>query len=212
MIKAVSFDLDGTLVTKDYIDYFWLELLPSLYSKAHGIGLDRGKREVLMMYDEVGEEDLRWYLPRYWLRKLGLGVELEDLLEDLKRLVRPYDDALRIVKLLRGSYRLVILTNAAWEFVRVVLESIPLFGESFDLALSCVTHFALTRKTAGFYRAALKVLGLRPEELLHVGDDPHYDKEVPKSLGIRALYLSREGGGDISRLTELVNYLRLQKL
>ena len=164
------------------------------------------------MYDEVGEDDLRWYLPNYWLRRLGLSVEIEDLLEELKKLVRPYDDALRAVQLLKRSYRLAILTNASWEFVRVVLEAIPLFRESFDVTLSCVTHFALPRKTAKFYKAALRVLGLKPAELLHVGDDPRYDREEPRRLGIKALHLDRRGGGDISQLTELLYHPETQKL
>ena len=208
-IRAVSFDLDDTLVERSYVDYFWLDLLPLLYAEQNDLDLEEAKRRVYAYYDYVGQEDLRWYLPSYWFKRLGIEVELEEILQELKPLVRPYDDALKVIELLGSSYMLAILTNAAMEFVYVVLDAVPLFKNSFKVILSCVTNFALPRKNERFYRLALKVMGLSPSELVHVGDDLLYDREVPRRSGVRAFQIDRSGKmGDISTLLELPGLLR----
>jgi len=30
MVKVVSFDMDGTLIQKDYVEHVWLEAIPEL--------------------------------------------------------------------------------------------------------------------------------------------------------------------------------------
>ena len=174
-MKRLSFDLHGTLVTYRHLDYFWMELIPRIYAEENGISLENAKRKVYQLYEAVGPQDLRWYLPGYWISLLDLHVELSVLLEECRRLVEPYPDAIEAVQQLKGKYRLVILTNASSEFVELVLKEIAEFRDSFRAHYSSVTHFNLVQKTEEFYRRVLEAEGVSPAEFIHVGDDKVFD-------------------------------------
>lgn len=204
MIKAFSFDLDGTLVDRSYVDYFWLELIPSLYSERHGVEVEEAKRRVYRAYDEVGPDDARWYMPEYWLSRFDLEVGLEDLRAVVMPLVRPYPDTLETLERLRGRFKLALATNASTYFIDIVFEAVPQLRDSLDYVFSCISTFNMPRKSELFYRRILEELGLRPAELVHVGDDPVYDRDVPRALGVKAFFIDRGSGGDISSLTELL--------
>ena len=83
-MDVVSFDLFGTLVDKRPVDYFWLELIPGLYAEERGLELEEARREVFSKYEDVGESDLRWYLPSYWIEELGLKASLRELLAEIE--------------------------------------------------------------------------------------------------------------------------------
>ncbi|MEM1547102.1 MAG: HAD family hydrolase, partial [Candidatus Methanomethylicia archaeon] len=91
-IKIISFDLDGTLVKKDFVDYFWLELIPELYSIKNGIELKKAKEYVFNEYDKIGKEDIRWYLPNYWLNYFNLEVDSRRLLRKISNRIEYYQD------------------------------------------------------------------------------------------------------------------------
>jgi putative hydrolase of the HAD superfamily len=61
---------------------------------------------------------------------------------------------------------------------------------------------------AAFFNHALKMMGLEPNEVLHVGDDPVEDVTGAMGVGIKGILLDRnakESRGDtINSLTELV--------
>ena len=67
-----------------------------------------------------------------------------------------------------------------------------------------------TKPAPQIFRQALEVLGLEPNEILHVGDSENEDVAGPQALGIPALLLSRgsqeHGNGRvIGALTELTS-------
>lgn len=49
----------------------------------------------------------------------------------------------------------------------------------------------LTKRSGSLYRHVLRDLGIRKQELLHIGDNPKSDAAVPRKLGIRAHCLPR---------------------
>ena len=83
-IRAVSFDLDGTLVTHAYTDLFWNYEIPKIYAEKRGLPFEEAKRLVWREYDEVGESDLRWYLPGYWFERFGFEESVGDIIKKLR--------------------------------------------------------------------------------------------------------------------------------
>lgn len=46
-IRLVSFDLDGTLVNSKFVDLVWMEGVPRLYGKRHGVDFTEQRRRSL---------------------------------------------------------------------------------------------------------------------------------------------------------------------
>ncbi|MEM1545292.1 MAG: HAD family hydrolase [Candidatus Methanomethylicia archaeon] len=189
MVKIVSFDLDGTLIKKSFADYFWLELIPKHYSKKYGLTIDEAKRIVIREYEAVGMDDIRWYIPEYWINLFRLNFNVEKELNSIKHLAEPYPDAIEILESLYGRYDLVIATNAHRKFIEVEIRVI---GEKyFKHVFSCVSNYNLPRKTEEFYINIARELNVELNDIVHVGDDEKYDFIIPRRIGVKAYYLNR---------------------
>jgi putative hydrolase of the HAD superfamily len=209
-VRFVSLDLDGTIVNRDYVDYFWLELVPTLYSERHGLNLEDAKREVQRQYDEIGPKDLRWYNPHYWFQRFGLDSGmLSWALEEAGRFVKPYRDALEFIEAVKGEVQLVLSTSASREFIKLVFARVPELEQAFAHVFSSTSDFSLPGKPPEFYKAILKQLGAEPSEIIHAGDDEEADYRIPASLGIRAFLVDRNGVKGISSLLELLEEIEL---
>lgn len=207
-IKALSLDLDGTLVSRSYVDYFWLEIVPRLYAERWGLQLEEAKRQVFRQYDEVGPRDLRWYQPRYWFDRFGLDADLlRTALEEASKLIVPYEDALELLKRLQNRLTVVISTSASREFIDLVLNRVPEIRARVSRIFSSVSDFSLPSKPPEFYLRVLAELRVEPHELAHAGDDEEADYAIPLSLGIRAFFIDRSGGKGVSNLLQLLEIL-----
>ena len=189
-MTVVSFDLVGTLVSSEFIDYFWLEGLPREFARLKGMSIKKAKDTVLKLYDEIGEDDIRWYLPLYWERKLG--VNIEGVLNESAQYIKTIPRGIRLLEIAARKSRVYILTNTSIEFVDLVFEKLRFMRENVVGVFSCVSHFMLTRKTEKFYNLVLKTLGCNPKNMIHVGDNKIYDVKIPRKIGIRAYDVSSE--------------------
>lgn len=205
ILRVVSLDLDGTLVSREYVDYFWLELVPRLYAEKHGIDFREAKNIVLREYDKIGPRDLRWYIPEYWFSRFNLDRNLlYQALEEAGRLVKPYEDTLEFLEKAHRMCKLVVCTSASREFVNLVFKRVPLIPQTVSSVFSSVSDFALPGKPREFYERVLTKLNVRPEEVIHVGDDEENDYRIPLSLGIRAVLIDRKGVKGFQNLLELL--------
>lgn len=190
MIKVVSFDADGTLVDSRFMNLFWNQGIPELYAKKNGLSFDEAKKEVEEMYLSVGERDIRWYLPEYWFSLLGLDERFEDVLRSFEKELRVYPEARDVLENLKNDFRLIVISNAPREILDFELRRI---GNYFEHSFSSTTDFRQVRKTAEVYREILGKLGVKSEEVVHVGDHWDFDYIAPREAGIRTYYLDRFG-------------------
>ena len=62
------------------------------------------------------------------------------------------------------------------------------------------------------YRQLLKRMNLKPNDLIHVGDDYEFDYRMPKKIGIKAVLIDRskeiKGKDIIHDLSEIKNILK----
>jgi len=190
-IRVVSFDVTGTLVSEKFLDYFWLDLIPRFFAERHAVDLEEAKRIVFSKYDEIGKDDIRWYIPGYWFELFDLKASLREALEAIRGRVEVYDDAKEALEELSAKYDLVISSNMSREFIDVALDALGFRG--FKAVFSCVSDLGLTTKTPSFYSFVASRLKVPPSAVLHVGDDPERDYENPVRAGLRALLVVREG-------------------
>lgn len=101
--------------------------------------------------------------------------------------VTPYGDVRPVLERLAQHYPLVAVTNGNADVARTEL------GDLFSLALSAADVGAAKPDPAVF-RAVCEAHGIRPGDLVHVGDDPIRDVHAARTFGARAVWLNRQGG------------------
>jgi HAD superfamily hydrolase (TIGR01549 family) len=214
MVRIVSFDMDGTLIESEYTDWVWHHGIPGLYAEKAGLAFDEAKDFVIREYRKVGEAGIEWYDIKYWFRLFELEMDWRSLMERYTDKIRVYPDVHPLLSRLKGSFRLVLTSNAGREFIDVEMEATGLAGY-FDQIFSATSDFREVKKTPRFYQRICEMLKVQPEEMAHVGDHYEFDYLVPRDLGIQAFYLDRsarrEGNSVLWDLRDMENRLSVKR-
>ena len=187
-IKVVSFDAEGTLVTPDFTQAIWHEEIPALYAKNKGISLERAKELIRQEYDSIGEQRMEWYDIKYWFHRFGLS-DYRQLLYSQKHRISLYSEVEEVLLTLNQTYKLIVVSNSSREFLDVLLEGIQ---KHFTRIFSSISDYR-GLKTTDFYLKVCQDVGIKPEEMVHVGDLWESDFVVPRKVGVKAFYLDRNG-------------------
>lgn len=170
------------------MDYFWLDLVPLLYSERQGIWLSEAKDEVYAAYEDVGKDELRWYVPDYWFKRFGIADQLDQALGEARSRMRVYPDVASL-QALAEKYRLFVCSSMTDDFLKVLTPNLGIDAEGY---FSAVSAFSLTTKRKEFYSKVAEALEVDPSEMVHVGDDLKADFEAPIEAGWRAIFLDRQ--------------------
>ncbi|MBS3765150.1 HAD family hydrolase [Candidatus Bipolaricaulota bacterium] len=205
--QVVSFDADGTIVSSGYVNQFWFRELPEIYADENGVEIKEAREALVELYDEVGDEDIRWYLPEYWFDRLSLDPEPEEIIERIKvpENVDLYTDAVQAINELEVDYRLVVTSNAPRVFLDYALERVR---DSFDEVYSCVSDFGEVKKDESVYRRVAGLIGVEGKEMAHVGDHWKFDYEVPRKIGIDSFYIDRNGEREYDSNSRILEDMR----
>jgi putative hydrolase of the HAD superfamily len=191
MIKIISFDLDGTLVTSKFADLVWLEGLPKIYSIEKNVSFDEAKNILIKAYEEIGEEKTEWYDLQYWFNRYNLNSNWEKLLDNYRYAISLYPEVKEVLENLSIKFELAIISNAKREFIDITLNQTNI-ETYFNNIFSSTSDFHEVKKTVDFYKLVLKKLGISNNEIIHIGDHDYFDVIVPRSLNISSYYLDRD--------------------
>jgi putative hydrolase of the HAD superfamily len=107
-----------------------------------------------------------------------------------------------MLKNLQGrGYRLALLSNADAR-CRSILNGMGLSKYLEHIMLSC--ELGYEKPDIRIFRAAEKIMGAKPDEILHVGDSLRNDGQGPERAGWRTLVIGR----DIARLADVVGVMQ----
>ena len=212
-IEVVSFDADRTIVSKGYVNRYWFGELPRLYGAKKGIDLEEAREQLTGYYNEIGDEDIRWYEPRYWFDRFDLDRDPADVIEKIQtpENLELYQDAIDSIDELEGNFKLIVTSNAPRIFLDYALKDIE---SRFFGIYSCVSDFGEVKKHQGVYRRVLDLVETAPENVVHVGDHWKFDYLVPRQLGIQTFFIDRdgkrrgEGDGVVTDLRDMVGRIR----
>ncbi|MFQ5405735.1 MAG: HAD family hydrolase, partial [Candidatus Micrarchaeia archaeon] len=198
---------DGTLVDKNFDDALWFKEIPKLYAEKHNVSFEQALEKCKFEYDSLGDKNLNWYDVFFWFEKFALKKSPREVSRDLSHLIELYSDAIPTLEYLtRNGFGLVVVSNASRHFLelKVSLEKIDKY---FSKMFSVTSDFKAVKKSEDVYLKVCKELGVKPAELVHVGDHKEFDFNVPKKVGINAFYLDRKakvpGEGVIASLSQL---------
>jgi HAD superfamily hydrolase (TIGR01549 family) len=204
-IELVSFDAEGTLVTPDFSETIWHEVIPSLYAQKQGLDFVQAKRCIVEEYDKIGDQRLEWYDIEYWFDHLGLGSSKPVIQSCLSR-IRHYPEVTDVIPSLVGAYRLIVASGTPLELLHLLLRDIkPYFVRVF----SSVSHYGQL-KSPDFYLRICEEMGVEPSHVIHIGDNWQFDFLNARKAGINALHIDRLGKNhpeSFSDLTQLKDVL-----
>ena len=211
MLRVISFDLDGTLIKKGLDDIFWNELVPELYAESKKISFENAEKFILDAYEDIGPTDPRWYVPEYWFEMFGLSANILEMLKNVNYAEGVYDDVCLLGDFSK-NYRVIISTNNPRTILEHKLNVLNHVKHFLAGTFSAVSDFENIVKSKDFYLGICKEMAIQPEQMLHIGDDPTNDVEIPTSVGVNALLIDRErkkdGENIIHSLAELKHMIK----
>ncbi len=189
-MKIISFDLDGTLVSSDFVNEVWLEKIPEIYAKENEISIKEAKERVEKEYFKIGERNLEWYDIKYWLKKFNLNHSYREIFEECRDKLKLYPEVEWVLNKLKDEY-LIIISNAAREFIEFEANELNLKNK-FKKIFSSVSDFGKIKKDGDVYKKICKFLKIGCSNMIHVGDNLEFDYMAAKQAGIKAFYLDRK--------------------
>ncbi len=190
MIRVISLDMDGTLVNSRFVDKVWMEGMPMLYAEKTGLDFPVARSYVIGEYMKIGSDHLEWYDLLYWIERFGLKVGKDELLQMYEDEIETFPEVQEVLDLLAESYDVVVTSNAAREFIEIELEGL---SDYFRETFSATSDFREVKKSPLIYGTVCAHMGVKPFEVLHIGDHYNYDYESPLEAGLDALFLDRKG-------------------
>ncbi|MDP2672572.1 MAG: HAD family hydrolase [Nanoarchaeota archaeon] len=187
--KVISFDLQGTLSDHLFSDEFWIEILPKFYSEKNNISLEQAKKDLHKQFKEIGRYDFRYYSVKYWLKKINMIISFKKIIKLTKNKPLFFDDVTELVKDLSKKVNLVISSSTTKDFINVELG---VNKKYFKKVFSSLDDFNIPGKPKEFYLKLAKKLGVKPEEILHVGDDEEMDIKNARLAGLNTFYFDRK--------------------
>jgi putative hydrolase of the HAD superfamily len=188
-IKAISFDMEGTLIPLDYSNLIWETDIPRLYGEKTGQSFNEAKNFVISEYDSIGPNTPEWYDIDYWFKRLSLENDWAKLLKERKSACKPFSEVRGVLKRLHNHYRLVVSSNTIRDFLEVQLQCLP---NVFEAVFSAPSDFGRVKDDT-FFHIVRDALDVDYRNIVHVGDNPNYDYKIPNKLGIKAYLIDRKG-------------------
>lgn len=161
------------------------------------------------------------YRTESWTRGLrALGIENPELgyklgeLFPAERRKRPfvYEETFRVLDTLKGSYKLLLLTNGSPDLQKEKLAGVPSITSYFDhIVIS--GEFGVGKPDVSIFHHALGLLGIQAEEGIMIGDKLTTDILGSGRVGMRNIWINHHGlqSGDeivpafeVSRLQEIL--------
>jgi HAD superfamily hydrolase (TIGR01509 family) len=166
-IDDVLLDMDGTLLDRDFDNFFFEEELPRRYAIQHGLPIEESRDRLFAMYQAV-EGELLWTDLHYWSRTLGMDVVA--LTEEHANRIAFLPGAEEFLRALRASgKRVSILTNAheAGVSIKVARTGIDRYVDRIINAF----EVGYLKMRAQYWPRCQKLIGFDPARSLYVDDD-----------------------------------------
>jgi putative hydrolase of the HAD superfamily len=100
-----------------------------------------------------------------------------------------YPDVIEVLENLRNRFQLAVISNFDGR-LRMILEQLGI--SRFFPHVFISSEIGADKPDPEIFRRALKLIGLRPDEVLHVGNDPERDWKAATAAGLSIFELERE--------------------
>ncbi|MFF3978880.1 HAD family hydrolase [Streptomyces sp. NPDC055808] len=217
-IRAVLWDIDDTIF--DYATasrsgmraHLDIEGLPRAYESLE-TALDAWDELTAYHWARFAAGETDWHGQRRDRVRAFLGEAMSDERAEawFERHIAHYEaawslfpDALPVLDVLAEDYRHAVLSNSSLPNQDRKLRILGV-RDRFE-ALLCAAELGVAKPQAGAFHAGCAALGLPPDEVVYVGDQPDIDARGAVEAGLKAVWLDRSGTGgrpELVRITGL---------
>jgi len=220
-IKAVLFDLGGTLIKTAPIPEIFMRILRK--HKVH-FYTDISEQTFPEVTDEMSLESFKLPYEKFWriynvklLKRFGVEGELEKIADILTEEwwdnadLEVYPEVEETLKMLRQrELKIGIVSNGFQTDIQEILSRTGLEGK-FDVTVG-VDDVGKPKPHSEIFHYALEKLKIKSHESLFVGDNPEADYKGAETAGLKPLLIDRDGKiqgayQKIRDLRETINYL-----
>ncbi len=189
-MKAVLFDIDGTILTEMPLIQLFLPQVYDKLSKKLGISKDEARERFLS--EIIGRRDTYdWHDWNFFFRLFDLDLKYEELLEKYPHKIQVYPDTVPTLEWLKGEgYKLGVVTSGP-RYQRLKLKLAGLL-DYFDVVVTRDDVNAI-KPEARIFLYALERLEVEPSDALMVGDSLSQDVYGAKNVGMLAVWINRNG-------------------
>ncbi|MDE3231778.1 MAG: HAD family hydrolase [Pseudomonadota bacterium] len=199
-IKAISLDLDDTLWpvwptigrAEETLAQWLAEKAPLTVPLCAIPGYQRQIREEMpALRPDLGNDlsALRREAIRVLLKRAGEDPNLAEpafeVFFEARQKVVFFDDALPALQFLNAKFPMVALSNGNADIQKVGLAAY------FKAAFNPI-NLGVGKPDPQMFHAGAQALGVLPDEVLHIGDDPHLDVLAAQRAGLQAVWVNRE--------------------
>lgn len=192
MVKAIIFDLDGTLIDRQKA------FKEFLYNEFNKYTIDEelinNMIEDILVWDDYGRVPRNISFGK-WEEKYNLeGLTAKKLDEIWKKesgkTCYLYDDVRPTLTELKKKYKLAILTNGSPTSQRRKLDSIDIYDL---IEYSLISgEYEVNKPDPKIYRFVCDNLGYKPQECVYVGDTFDIDYEGAINAGLKAVFVNHK--------------------
>jgi len=169
-ITHISFDLDGTLITLRGVEHkFWLNVVPNLYAEKEKISFKQAYDYCIGEYAKLGPDKAEWYDTDRWFNFFGFEQDWRETLTKLCQGAILLPNAKETLEKYSKTHSLVLFTNTNREGLEIKLNLTGI-KKYFDHTISVSSDFNMAKTTPLAYEKLVDYLGIKKEEILHVGD------------------------------------------
>jgi putative hydrolase of the HAD superfamily len=202
MIKCITFDLDDTLWAVDPVIveanktlYQWLAEHAELFVKCYQLSdFDQLKHRALAVFPDISHSVTLIRLKQLEIGLIEAGYSAEqavalshqafEVFIEARNQVELFEHARSMLEQLKASgYLIGALSNGNADVNRVGL------GDIFDFALNA-DGVGKEKPHPLMFEQMLHQQQLRPEQVIHIGDNPHHDIVGAKNVGLWTIWVN----------------------
>ena len=208
-IKALCFDLDGTLM--NLVEGVWLGFNALLMQlKEAGVSLDAYTAYETFVYillkSRIPHQDI--YLGEgahfdSFFREVGIvnekirEVAIKAYREAALSALQPNPSVINVIKNLSRRYVLALIANGRRDRIKLYMTKLGLL--SYFATMVSSDEVGYEKPSPMIYKYVIEKLGCKPYEIIMVGDDPVSDIDGANMAGMRTILIKRSYDLEVSR-------------